>query len=904
MDGVKKSQESYFEQDAKKAVVILEKVVESCGDGVVICDGSGKIIYANDAFIHIVNKPKEALLGESFNTIGPTSGTFTTTAGETIILDQSYIDKQIENVERIRQLPDGDKITGWEWYAFNDTGDIVPLEGTVSIQKNKQDETTGYVAIFRDITERRVAEKALEEAYRYRNRFYANITHDFRTPLTLSIGPLESILRGEFGNVNNTIRQQLGAAIGNSRQLLKLVNQLLDFSMLESGAGNIVYEKRNLHQFITAVLDAFTFISEKKSIDLQFTVDNDVPDLPIDAAKMEKILFNIIGNAFKFTPEHGAITITVSNAPPLPDTDTPRVQITIADTGIGIKKEDTETIFDRFKLGSNIAGRYPGNGIGLAHAKELTELMEGTITVESRNGKGSAFSVFLPLRANGNASGTEPPPDGASALYSTAAIETADIDQADDTLEDNVSGTGPLVLVIEDNAAMRKYISAVLKPEYDFIEARNGEDALEKMKQHTPDIIVCDIMMPEMDGYAFLHCKKEVPEWNAIPLIFLTARTDMESKIGGLEEGADDYIVKPFNSLELLARIKAQLRIRTMFSTMQKQNLQISSLTNKLQDLYSYGNIIGSTTVMRKIYHLLEAIKNSDATVLITGETGTGKELIANAIHFNSPRSKGPMISVNCGAIPRELMEREFFGHVKGAYTGAVETKKGYFSEADGGTLFLDEIGEMDLNMQVKLLRVLERGEIVRVGDTIPKKVDVRLIVATNKTLKDEVEQGNFREDLFYRIFVLPIHVPPLRERPEDIPLLIDHFLKKFRKKHNVDMPPPSQKQIGLLMQYTYPGNVRELEHIVERYCLLGGKPDSFLVEKPPEAVGVIKNVSDDAEANNKPLKAASQLAGAQAEKEIIIRMLKSCNNNRTEAANRLNICRASLYRKLKKYGI
>ena len=463
---------------------------------------------------------------------------------------------------------------------------------------------------------------------------------------------------------------------------------------------------------------------------------------------------------------------------------------------------------------------------------------------------------------------------------------------------DCVSGARPVVLVVDDNPDVLKYVSDIVKREYDFMTAGSGAEAFEKMKKHPPDLILCDIMMPGMDGYGFMQLVKAEPGFQLIPFIFLTARADTEMKIEGLEFGADDYIVKPFNSLELLARVKSLLRIRELMRTTSAQKRTIENLTQKLQDKFSYGSIIGSSPAMRAIYQLLETVSDSDSTVLITGETGTGKELIANAIHYGSSRKSKPMISVNCGAIPKELMEREFFGHVKGAYTGATENRKGYFQQADGGTLFLDEIGELHRDMQVKLLRVLERGEINRVGDPAPAKVNVRLIAATNKDLRAEVRNGDFREDLFYRIYVIPIHVPPLRERQEDIALLAEHFLGEFRKKMKRDVQPLSHGDLKCLMQYGYPGNVRELQHIIERYCLLGTSIASLLSQPSVAASGPFPY--DELLSSSNPLKEVGQRAKTLAERDLIMHVLAGCDNNYADAARMLGIGLSSLYRKLK----
>ncbi len=467
-----------------------------------------------------------------------------------------------------------------------------------------------------------------------------------------------------------------------------------------------------------------------------------------------------------------------------------------------------------------------------------------------------------------------------------------------------ISGTRPLIMVIEDNRMLRIYISTIVQREYDVIAVADGLDALKKMQSCLPDLILSDIMMPGMDGYELLRTVKASDQLRVIPFVFLTARADVEMKVAGLEEGADDYIVKPFNAQELMARIKSLLRLRALMIKNAAQASQISRMTTRLQEKYRYGAIIGKSAAMRKIYQLLDSIRDSESTVLVTGETGTGKELVANAIHFNSRRSAGPLISVNCGAIPRELMEREFFGHVKGAYTGAVENRRGYFAEASGGTLFLDEIGEMDRDMQVKLLRVLERGEVSRVGDPIPRKVDVRLVAATNKDLRAEIRAGRFREDLFYRIYVIPVHIPPLREHREDIPLLIEHFCEKLRAKMKKDLPVIPEQDYQVLVNHDYPGNVRELENMVERFCLLGGA----FQDMPTGVSGIASTAmpagfsapagDDDIFNHPEPLKRAQNMAA----RDLIMHTLRLCGNNHAEAAKKLGIARSSLYRKMNEF--
>ena len=1043
-----------LEKDLTETKNFLENVLESCGDGMFSVENTGKIALVNDSFATMLGKKKEEVVGTMAYEVGPLMGTFPSTTGETITLDQSYSDYQTSQLEKLQELRDGKggMIENWEFYAFNRKNEIVPLELTVSVRKNAEGSVTGSVtsarnltkkriaeteirksgdflekvidashdgivvsdingiismansalerisghrkekfigkrfsevvkaesiteeerkkiietlfakgqisfetsfcnkdgdliyvehgislikdtkgegtltvSIIRDVTERKKAAKALQEAYQYRSQFFTNITHAFRTPLTLAIGPLEGIIRGEFGNLNKDITEQLSLALRNSRQLLKLIDQLLDFSRLESGKRTVFFEKKDLKNFISAILDSFSFIAKKKKMNLTFTPGSDLPYMPIDPVKVEKVLFDIIGNAFKFTPEKGSITVTLENGKngegkadrdEVVITDNAfsaastgpkgeHVKISVIDTGIGIKKDNLARIFDRFKQGSRgFSQKDGGTGIGLAHAKELVELMGGRITVKSEYGRGSTFSVYLPAKMGKTDEAPETVQGTKEELHLRPEIELSDIHQGKDGLKDSISGKRPLILIIDDNPDVRQYVSGIVRKDYDYITVGSGEEALKKLEKQKPDLILCDIMMPGIDGYEFLKKVKSHPQLNDISFIFLTARADTEMKIEGLEEGADDYIVKPFNSLELLARVKSLLRIRTLMARNVEKEKKIEGLTQKLQGKYSYGNIVGDSPPMRRVYQLLETIKESESTVLIAGETGTGKELIANAIHYHSSRKEAPMVSVNCGAIPRELMEREFFGHVKGAYTGAVEDRKGYFQEADKGTLFLDEIGAMDRDMQVKLLRVLERGEIIRVGDSAPTKVDVRLIAATNKDLRAEVKKGNFREDLYYRIYVIPINAPPLRERKGDIPLLIAYFMKNLRSKLKKDLPHLSDKDMNLFMNYTYPGNVRELEHIIERFCLLGSDVEDLFDNLQRESDKLSSDFPyDELFLSTNPLKTVAQKAKVRAERGLIKHTLKICDNNYNEAAKMLNVGLSSLYRKLKEYG-
>jgi len=901
---------------------IVDGLFESCREGIVLVDPDGTIRRVNASFAGMLGLRPEQLNGKKSYELGPLLGEFTATTGEQVVLDQSYCDYQNGRIEQMQALLDSGRgcIEGWDFYAYHGDGRVVPLDLTVYIRTAPDNNAVGSVTWARDVTPKKEYEDALQQAYQFRTLFFTNITHALRTPLTLTIGPLESLLRDEPCTFEAHQRGQLELALRNARQLLRLINQLLDFSRIDSGRRDVVLVEKDLQRLVGAVVDSFRFIAQKKNIALEFVPGTGIPYVLVDPVKMEKSLFNIIGNAFKFTPagsirvdldvvrgaestRYATETVISSAVAPadMAAADGGCIRIAVTDTGIGISEQEIRGIFARFRQGTSPQpASDSGTGIGLAHTREIVELMGGCITVASTPGGGSTFAVYLPAGGRSDTPAIECAVDPA-ALQVQPDIEMADVFSGEDTCPEHITGEKPLVLVLDDNPDVRTYITLMLSDSYDFMTARNGDEGLERMRGRKPDVILCDIMMPGMDGHEFLRQVRNNPDWQDVSFIFLTARADTEMKVEGLDMGADDYIVKPFNSLELLARLKSLLRLRALQKRTAEQAHTIESLTSRLQNTYSYGGILGSSTPMRKLYQTLESIRDSEATVLITGETGTGKELVANSIHYNSPRRNKSLISVNCGAIPRELMEREFFGHIKGAYTGAVNTKKGYFAEADGGTLFLDEIAEMDRDMQVKLLRVLERGEMVRVGDSRPVRVDVRLIAATNKDLQQEMRAGRFREDLYYRIYVLPLHMPPLRERSGDIPILIEHFLKRMSAKTGKAFTNLPERDMQLFLNYSYPGNVRELEHIIERYCLLGRTTENLFAPAAANQAGPASAFPlDELLASSNPLKAAAQKARLHAEKDIILHVLQVCNNDFPQAARMLNIGLSSLYRKLK----
>jgi len=449
------------------------------------------------------------------------------------------------------------------------------------------------------------------------------------------------------------------------------------------------------------------------------------------------------------------------------------------------------------------------------------------------------------------------------------------------------------ILIIDDEENFRHMLSVILiKEGYEVETASNGEEGLRKSLASPFNQILCDIRMPRMDGLEFLkEIKKTAVD---ATIIIMSAYGTLDIAIEAMKRGAYDYISKPFKPDEIILTLrKAEER-----EQLRREN---QLLRKEVAKEYSFENIVSKNEEMQKIFDVIKKVAQYKSTVLIIGESGTGKELIARALHYNSERSQNPFIPINCGAIPENLLESELFGHAKGAFTDAIRTKKGLFEEADGGTLFLDEIGELPGQLQVKLLRVLQEGEVRRIGESKPIQVDVRIVSATVKDLVKEVNEGRFREDLFYRLNVLPIHIPPLRDRKEDIPLLIHHFIKKYNEVMSKNVAGVDQKALETLMNYKWYGNVRELENTIERAIVLTDQ-DHIGVENLPVEVQDFKGelqleVFSDEECSIK--KASKTL-----EINLIKKALRKTKGNHTHAARVLEISHRALLYKIKEYGI
>ena len=438
------------------------------------------------------------------------------------------------------------------------------------------------------------------------------------------------------------------------------------------------------------------------------------------------------------------------------------------------------------------------------------------------------------------------------------------------------------VLVVDDEAIVRESLGDWLKDVgYRVFTAENGHKALEVIEKEKPGIMIADLVMPGMDGIELM--KRAKAQQPGIEVIIITAYASIPTAITAMKDGAYDYIEKPFcpERAELLVKKLAE------HQELVEENL---TLRQRLEDHYRFENIIAKSSKMQRVIEVIKVVAKSHATVLITGESGTGKELVARAIHSQSHRRNKPFVAVSCAALPESLLESELFGHEKGSFTGAYAQKKGKFEFANGGTLFLDEVGEMSANIQVHLLRVLEEKEFARVGGNEPIKVDVRVISATNKDLRKAIEKQEFREDLYYRLNVVSIELPPLRERREDIPLLAEHFLHKFAMENHKEITGFSPEAMEFVLDYDWPGNVRELENAIERAIILAKDSLITVADLPQENLSQARLAS-----TGKNLK--------EVEKNHVLNVLRETGGNYSESARILGISRMTLYNKAREYG-
>lgn len=452
------------------------------------------------------------------------------------------------------------------------------------------------------------------------------------------------------------------------------------------------------------------------------------------------------------------------------------------------------------------------------------------------------------------------------------------------------------ILVVDDEDYMREIVRGALEEaEFSVEEAADGSVALAMLRQYPYDVIITDLYLPGAPGQSVLQ--EALTIFPETIVIIMTGFGNIQTAVEAIRKGAYDYLPKPFQLDELVMRVEKSLQERRLKS-------ENSLLRSELQDKYQCSNLIGNSSPMQNIYRMVSLVAHKTSTVFIEGETGTGKELIARAIHYGGPRQDHPLVCVNCGAIPSNLLEDELFGHVKGAFTGAHQHRIGRFEQANHGTIFLDEIGEMPLDLQVKLLRVLQEREFQKLGGNATVKVDVRIIAATNGDLFEKVQKGEFREDLYYRLNVIPIRVLPLRKRREDIPLLVSHFMRKFCTEQNVPLKKITHEAIKLLIAFDWPGNVRQLENALEMSVALSGDRELLNVEDFPIAAkfGADDHLFRNIEIPEEGIHLNTLVSDL--EKRLILQSLTVTGGNKKKAASLLHLKRTTFVEKLKRMGM
>jgi len=451
----------------------------------------------------------------------------------------------------------------------------------------------------------------------------------------------------------------------------------------------------------------------------------------------------------------------------------------------------------------------------------------------------------------------------------------------------------PRILLVDDDADIRETMVTLLTMnDYSVTSVADGQSAIEEVKKEKFNIVITDLMMPKMTGIDVIKNLKAIdPD---LQCIVITGYATVSTAVDAMKAGAYDYLMKPFNGTEVLMLLKRVMELQDL----QAEN---SQLKRTLNQRYGYENLIGNSEGIQKVCSLIEKVAETDSTILILGESGTGKELVARTIHYNSPRKNKPLIPINCGAIPETLLESELFGHEKGAFTGASTTRIGRFELADGGTIFLDEIGDMSPTLQVKLLRVLQQREFERVGGVRTIKVDVRIIAATNIDLEHAVHEGKFREDLYYRLNVIPVVIPPLRERADDIPLLMDHFLSHFNKSKKRDIKGFSPAAMDILISYPWPGNIRELENLVERLIILKGNGTICPDDLPEKFISHTLNNEGALHITLPETGVNLKDVVEEFENNLILQAMQKAQGVKNKAAQLLSLNRTTLVEKLKK---
>jgi PAS domain S-box-containing protein len=954
--------------------------------------------------------------------------------------------------------------TWWAWTLY--LGALAGLGVVVYRRRTRQ--------LYARLEQERLVTERLRQVDKLKDEFLANTSHELRTPLNGIIGLAESLAAGAAGQVNQQQASNLSLITASGKRLAALVNDILDFSKLRHHDLQLQLQAVDLRSLTDVVLALSRPLAAGKALTLANEIATDLPLVSADENRLQQILYNLVGNAIKFTSV-GSVTVSaqvvenIGSVPgagatglirdasvdkrpvaPAPGTDPntlSMIEVTVADTGIGIPADKHEIIFASFEqVDAATTRQYGGAGLGLAVTRQLVELHGGRIRVESEPGQGARFSFTLPL--SNAVSGQSP---ALSSLLPTAdPDQTWTTNQAPLTTGNGQPTTGASILVVDDEPINIQVLHNHLMLEhYTVIPTLNGHDALAALDAAgtKPDLVLLDVMMPVMSGFEVCERIRRKYSADELPVIILTAKNQVADLVVGLASGANDYLAKPISRDELLSRIRTHLglaqasrelreardtldlkvrqrteELRTANTQLQGANEQLSELNQQLSELNQqlgranenmlavldqlragvvmagadgrvtflsqaaellfdrtqaealgrrwaelfplsmeeqarlqalaalpsaqrhklpvnfraesgrrywmeievqddprhpqgkifflydvsevydlrrlldekarFHDLIGESTAMRLVFKQARDVAQTDTTVLLEGETGTGKELLARAIHYSGSRKSQPFIALNCAGLTESLLNSQLFGHKRGAFTGAIADQIGVFEAASGGTLFLDEIGDIPLTVQTALLRVLQEREITRLGENKPRKVDVRIITATHRDLNQRVARGEFREDFLYRIRVARIKLPPLRQRLEDVPLLVSWLLGQFRASFGREQLEISTEAMDCLLSYLWPGNVRELRSAIEAAVIQCRGTVIQPGDLPPEIFGRLANIQP-----------GSAITGTD-DRQRLLQALKQTSGNRAAAARLLGISRPTLYRRLKELGL
>ncbi len=657
---------------------------------------------------------------------------------------------------------------------------------SISPLRTGQNQLSGYVFNFQDLTElkRLEHEVAVQDRMAALGRLSAAIAHEIRQPLSAMTGALKALAR--LAPLDDDDQRLVQIVSRESQRLNQIITDFLEYSREK----NYEFSDQN----VVALLDETLMLFEHQpEFDSTYRIDrrysNAVVRARVDRNRLKQVFWNLLNNAVRAMPNGGTITINL-------EAEAVWMRISIRDTGIGIDPSEAARIFEPFQ-----SSFVEGTGLGLAIVYQIVQAHGGRIHLDLRKGSGRGIHH----RAAEDGPRPSQSLNGSSARGRSGSRHRNREGRAE---------TMAHVLVVDDERSICELLEITFRKDGHRVElASSGEQAKRRLETQLFDIIVSDINMRDMSGVDLLRYAREVSPESVFLLI--TGVPTLGTAIDAVNFGADRYVVKGDTLIDELRQAVAKI------SESIELKKETGILRREIRRLTGLDHIIGTSPKMREIFDLIQTIAPQTSRVLITGESGTGKELVARAIHENSARAKKPFITINCGAFPETLLESELFGYMKGAFTGAAENRRGLFQAAHGGTLFMDEIGNMSLTMQVKLYRVLQEGKVRPLGSTEEHDVDVRVIAATNKDFEKEIAEGRFREDLYYRLSVIPIHLPPLRERREDIPLLARSFLDRYRKSMSKAVEAIEPKAMERLEAYDWPGNVRELENTIERAVAL-----------------------------------------------------------------------------------